>query len=181
MRIFFLLIGVMLVSSSVLGQTTLPTPPPQNGGRSAKMATPAKTLGTFFSDLEKQIIRDTLGAVTGAATNTTAKSDDENAVRQQSQGHNSNSQGKHKRKGKKKGLPPGLAKRDKLPPGLQKQLERNGKLPPGLQKRALPSDLEAKLPPSREETERVIINQDVVLIEKATNTVLDIIKGVLTK
>ncbi len=30
------------------------------------------------------------------------------------------------------GLPPGLAKRDELPPGLEKQLEKNGTLPPGL-------------------------------------------------
>src|SRR5215470_14934501 len=29
-------------------------------------------------------------------------------------------------------LPPGLAKRDRLPPGLEKQLVRNGTLPPGL-------------------------------------------------
>jgi hypothetical protein len=34
-----------------------------------------------------------------------------------------------------KGLPPGLAKKGKLPPGLQKHLDKNGKLPPGLQKR----------------------------------------------
>jgi hypothetical protein len=33
-------------------------------------------------------------------------------------------------------LPPGLAKRDRLPPGQERQLERNGTLPPGLQKRA---------------------------------------------
>ncbi|MBI3484974.1 MAG: hypothetical protein HY012_07470, partial [Acidobacteria bacterium] len=31
------------------------------------------------------------------------------------------------------GLPPGLAKRDRLPPGLEKQLRERGKLPPGLQ------------------------------------------------
>ena len=30
-------------------------------------------------------------------------------------------------------LPPGLAKKDRLPPGLEKQLVRNGTLPPGLQ------------------------------------------------
>src|SRR5690606_37311777 len=44
-------------------------------------------------------------------------------------------------KGKKKGnksLPPGLAKRDELPPGLAKQLARNGHLPPGLERRNLP-------------------------------------------
>src|SRR5215475_5454143 len=32
-------------------------------------------------------------------------------------------------------LPPGLAKKDRLPPGLERQLMRNGTLPPGLQKR----------------------------------------------
>ena len=46
------------------------------------------------------------------------------------------------------GLPPGLAKREELPPGLRKQLVRKGTLPPGLQKKlvAFPPDLEARLP-----------------------------------
>ena len=35
------------------------------------------------------------------------------------------------KKGKSKGLPPGLAKRGgNLPPGLQKHLQKNGQLPP---------------------------------------------------
>jgi len=37
-----------------------------------------------------------------------------------------------------KGLPPGLAKKEHLPPGLQKHLARNGQLPPGLQKKIQP-------------------------------------------
>src|SRR5229473_2627386 len=43
-------------------------------------------------------------------------------------------------------LPPGLAKRDQLPPGLEKQLVRCGTLPPGLQKRLqpCPEDLERR-------------------------------------
>src|SRR5947207_13384011 len=32
-------------------------------------------------------------------------------------------------------LPPGLAKREALPPGLRKQVREGGALPPGLQKR----------------------------------------------
>jgi hypothetical protein len=46
-------------------------------------------------------------------------------------------------------LPPGLAKRDQLPPGVEKQLVRRGTLPPGLQKRLqpCPEDLERRLPP----------------------------------
>ncbi len=35
-------------------------------------------------------------------------------------------------------LPPGLAKRESLPPGLERQLEKGGTLPPGLQKKVQP-------------------------------------------
>src|SRR5438874_6648291 len=35
-------------------------------------------------------------------------------------------------------LPPGLAKRESLPPGLRAQLREHGTLPPGLQKRLVP-------------------------------------------
>ena len=47
------------------------------------------------------------------------------------------------------GLPPGLAKRDRLPPGLEKQLRRNGHLPPGLEKKIepFPAGLAAHFPP----------------------------------
>src|SRR5579859_4162240 len=37
--------------------------------------------------------------------------------------------------GHQSNLPPGLAKKDRLPPGLERQLEQRGTLPPGLQKR----------------------------------------------
>lgn len=77
-------------------------------------------------------------------------------------------------------MPPGLAKRKKLPPGLAHQLERNGKLPPGLQERSLPDNVKAELPPAKEGTERAIVGKDVVLIDKQTNQILDIIHGVLT-
>jgi hypothetical protein len=82
----------------------------------------------------------------------------------------------------KKGLPPGLAKRGgKLPPGLQKQLERNGQLPPGLQKRLepLPSALDSRLPSIPEYWERVIVERDVILLDRRTNRILDIIENVI--
>ena len=75
-------------------------------------------------------------------------------------------------------MPPGLAKRDRLPPGLQKQIQRNGSLPPGLAKRGLPGDLRGQLPRRRGQDYRVVGN-DIVLIETATNVILDIMKGVL--
>lgn len=80
-----------------------------------------------------------------------------------------------------KGLPPGLAKKGKLPPGLQKHLDKTGKLPPGLQKRLepLPRDLEARLPRLPDYWERVILQENVVLIDRRTQRVLDIIENVI--
>ena len=87
---------------------------------------------------------------------------------------------KDKGKGRGQGLPPGLAKRDTLPPGLQRQFDRNGRLPKGLQTAELPPKLDAKLPPAPEGTERVIVDKDVVLIDKATDVILDVLKDVIT-
>jgi len=86
------------------------------------------------------------------------------------------------KKKSKKGLPPGLAKRGgNLPPGLQKKLERDGQLPPGLQKRMepLPVDLDRRLPRLPESWERVVVERDVILIDRRTNRILDIIENVI--
>lgn len=86
------------------------------------------------------------------------------------------------KKAKKKGLPPGLAKRGgNLPPGLQRKLEKNGELPPGLQKRLepLPDDLTRQLPRLPEYWERVIVERDVILLDRRTNRILDIIEDVI--
>lgn len=85
----------------------------------------------------------------------------------------------HGKKGKK-GLPPGLAKKGKLPPGLQKQLQRNGTLPPGLEKKMepLPEPLHARLRPLPPEYERVVVGQDVVILDRTTQKILDIIRDV---
>ena len=89
-------------------------------------------------------------------------------------------QHKKDKKGKKqKGLPPGLAKKEQLPPGLQKQLARNGTLPPGLAKRELPADLESRLPPVPAGMERVIADTHVVLVEKASGIIRDIIEDIV--
>ncbi|MGH9509838.1 MAG: hypothetical protein ACRD2Q_11055 [Terriglobales bacterium] len=66
-------------------------------------------------------------------------------------------------------LPPGLAKRESLPPGLQRQLEKNGTLPPGLQKRVqpLPGLCENDLPKLPSSLERVIFSRRVMLIDSA--------------
>ncbi len=81
-------------------------------------------------------------------------------------------------KGKSGQMPPGLAKRADLPPGLAMQLERNGTLPPGLAKRNLPSDLDDLLPWRRGGLERLIVEEDVVLIDRTTGVIMDILDGV---
>ena len=79
--------------------------------------------------------------------------------------------------GKNKGKGPG--KNGKLPPGLQKQLEKNGRLPPGLEKKSLPTGLSSKLPPAPKGYERVIVDNDVVLVHKASQVIADIITDVV--
>lgn len=79
------------------------------------------------------------------------------------------------------GLPPGLAKREELPPGLQKYLQRNGTLPPGLQKRIqpLPKLLDGKLPKPPDGVRRVVVAGNVILLEERTSKILDIVTDVI--
>ena len=87
---------------------------------------------------------------------------------------------KHHRhyKGKKskgrKGLPPGLAKREHLPPGLAKR----DRLPPGLSGYHLPDDLEHRLSRVPEGVVRVRIGTEIVLMDERTRVVLDVIKDI---
>jgi hypothetical protein len=73
-------------------------------------------------------------------------------------------------------LPPGLAKKDQLPPGLEKQLVRRGTLPPGLQKRIqpCPREIEHMLPPPPPDCAHVIIGGHIVLFNQRTNIVVDL-------
>jgi hypothetical protein len=75
-------------------------------------------------------------------------------------------------------LPPGLAKKDRLPPGLEKQLVPRGSLPPGLQKRVQPCpvELERRLPPPPPDCMNVEIGGHVVLLNHSTNVVVDIFR-----
>jgi hypothetical protein len=79
------------------------------------------------------------------------------------------------------GLPPGLAKRESLPPGLQKQLRRNGTLPPGLQKKlvVLPVSLESRLSKLPGDLVRVVMGRDLVLMDRRNDTILDLLPDVL--
>lgn len=77
-------------------------------------------------------------------------------------------------------LPPGLAKREALPPGLQKQLRENGALPPGLQKRLVPVPLtlSRRLPPVPSYYHRYFAGDDLLVIDTRTNRIIAIIPNV---
>lgn len=79
------------------------------------------------------------------------------------------------------GLPPGLAKRDRLPPGLERQLRQRGKLPPGLQKKVqpLPFELESRLRVLPTGYRRAVIAGNVVLMNETTGLIYDLIRNVI--
>lgn len=115
--------------------------------------------GRVFTEIERRLIERYFG-----------KDVEEKEAEQPSEG---------KGHGKSKSMPPGLAKRGgNLPPGLARQLQ-DGALPPGLAKRDLPVELAAQLPKRPDDQERVIVGNDVLLIERATGFVLDVLEDVL--
>lgn len=74
-------------------------------------------------------------------------------------------------------LPPGLAKRDRLPPGLERQLVVNGTLPPGLrtQARPCPRELEAMLPPPPPNYVHVIVGGNLVMYNRVNFQIGDVL------
>lgn len=78
----------------------------------------------------------------------------------------------------KKRLPPGLAKKTRLPHGLQKQISRNGQLPPGLRGRSLPHGLESKLSHLPDGYVRLRIGTDLVIMNTKTRIFIDVLKNI---
>jgi Ni/Co efflux regulator RcnB len=73
-------------------------------------------------------------------------------------------------------LPPGLAKRDALPPGLERQLVVRGTLPPGLRgyMRPCPVEVVRYLPPPPEGYMHTVIGGHIALVNRRTFFVLDV-------
>ena len=73
-------------------------------------------------------------------------------------------------------LPPGLAKKDRLPPGLERQLVVRGAFPVELQRDVypVPVDLERRLPPPPPDCERVAIGAHIILRNRSTNVIVDV-------
>lgn len=156
----------------------------------------SKKISNSFSDEDRETIKEYFKRKIEEQLsdgNDIEESDDDKHLEKEDDDNNDNhdhgkkhgkSRKKHKTKSASSGtLPPGLQKKldndGALPPGLQKQLEKNGVLPPGLAKRALPDDLVKQISSVDNDNEVVIVDDDVILIEKAKGKILDIIKDVL--
>jgi hypothetical protein len=122
--------------------------------------------GEAFSAIEKKIIEDFFGEQAADAVSGGNK----NKKNKNAKGESGNKNNNANHKGKS----------GELPPGLQMQLEKNGRLPPGLAKKELPPGLAKRLGSTRTGLERLIIDDDVLLVEEATGIVYDIIKDVVT-
>jgi hypothetical protein len=77
-------------------------------------------------------------------------------------------------------LPPGLAKRESLPPGLRAQLRERGALPPGLQKRLVivPTSWNRRLPAVPTYYRRYFAGDDLIVVDTRTNLIVAILRDI---
>jgi hypothetical protein len=77
-------------------------------------------------------------------------------------------------------LPPGLAKRESLPPGLRKQLRERGTLPPGLRKHLVPvhPTFATRLPAIPAYYDRYFAGDDLIVVDTRTNRIVAIIRDI---
>lgn len=166
MRFLMTVLASLFFATAANAQST---PPSQSGGASVL----GDLANVIFDEAEKRLIKEYYDRVPGAK-----KSDDDDEEDDKDKAKKKGKKDKGaKGKGRGKGLPPGLAKRDQLPPGLAK---RGNQLPPGLMKGDLPPDLESKLGDLPDNVERVIVDSDVLLVQKGTELILDVLEGVIT-
>ncbi|MBU1223198.1 MAG: hypothetical protein KKA22_12400 [Gammaproteobacteria bacterium] len=75
-----------------------------------------------------------------------------------------------------RGLPPGLAKKGKIPPGHAFRMQRHQDLPPGVAWEYLPADVERRLNRLPDGYVRIVIGTDVAILHTRTRVVLDVIE-----
>ena len=173
MRFLSSLLLVIIFSTEAWAQTAEET---ASAAANAAFSVIEKSLiSEFFKSTglkpqELEVLGDIADIITGESSTTDAGGGNGNG--------NGKSSGKKNKKGSG-GLPPGLAKRDELPPGLAKHLEKYGTLPPGLEVRGLPDALNKQLPNPGAGRKRVVVDDDILLIETQTGRVLDILKDVI--
>ena len=75
-------------------------------------------------------------------------------------------------------LPGTLVGAKPLPPGIEKKIARGGMIPPGIAKKTLPGGLLAQLP-ARPGQEWRLVGTDLLIVEIASNVIIDVLKGAL--
>lgn len=76
------------------------------------------------------------------------------------------------------GMPPGLARKGKLPPGHAMRLNRGAPLPQGYSSRPMPRDLDGRLSRLPEGYVRVIVGGDIGIMNVRTRVILDVIEDI---
>lgn len=78
-------------------------------------------------------------------------------------------------------LPPGLAKREALPPGLSKQLREKGTLPPGLRAHLVPvpAAWNSRLPGIPIYYTRYFVGRDLIIIDTRSDLIVSLIRDLL--
>lgn len=77
-----------------------------------------------------------------------------------------------------RGLPPGLAKKGKVPPGHAKKLYRGSPIPHDYPWKAIPRDLEDRLDRLPEGYVRVIVGADIGIMKVRTRIVVDLLEDI---
>lgn len=78
----------------------------------------------------------------------------------------------------RRGLPPGLAKKGKVPPGHAMKLHRGAPIPEGYMWRPLPSELENRLSRLPDGYVRVIVDAHVGIMQVRTHVIFDLLEDV---
>lgn len=77
-----------------------------------------------------------------------------------------------------RGLPPGLAKKGKVPPGHAMKMHRGAPVPDGFGWRPFPRELEDRLSRLPDGYVRIVIGADVGIMEVRTRIVLDLMEDI---
>jgi hypothetical protein len=77
-----------------------------------------------------------------------------------------------------RGLPPGLAKKGKVPPGHAFKLQRHHDLPPDVVWDPLPVNVEGRLSRLPDGYVRIIVGADVAIMHARTRVIVDLLEGI---
>ena len=75
-------------------------------------------------------------------------------------------------------LPPGLAKKGKVPPGHAFKMQRQQSLPPDIRWAHLPATIETRLSRLPDGYVRIIVGADIAIMHTRTRVIVDLLEGI---